>query len=260
MPNFSAASLKEPALKLIRLLKRASMVEKSALFIIGLSAAALYAFGSLADEVTDGDTRAFDEFVLLAFRNQADLSDPLGPEWLGEMMRDFTALGSIAVLVSITLAVAGYLALVQKRRVAMMVAGGVASGMLLSSLLKWGFSRSRPELVPHISEVYTQSFPSGHAMLSAIVYLTLGILLARTQAEPRVKVYLLSVAAAATFIVGISRVYLGVHWPTDVLAGWTIGAGWALLCWLVMLWLQGHGKVEPETESNADIPPTGMTQ
>ncbi|OGB26122.1 MAG: hypothetical protein A3I66_13670 [Burkholderiales bacterium RIFCSPLOWO2_02_FULL_57_36] len=227
--------------------------------MIGLSAAALYAFGSLADEVIEGDTRTFDEFVLLAFRSQADLSDPIGPGWLEEVMRDFTALGSSTVLASITLAVAGYLVLIRKRRVAMMVAGGVASGTLLSSLLKWGFSRSRPDLVPHIGEVYTQSFPSGHAMLSAIVYLTLGVLLARTQAEPRVKIYLLSVAAAATFIVGISRVYLGLHWPTDVLAGWVIGAGWAMLCWLVMLWLQGQGKVEPEAaKSNADIPSTGM--
>jgi undecaprenyl-diphosphatase len=261
MPNFSATALKRPAWQLVGLLKRVSTVEKSALLIIGLSAAALFAFASLADEVVEGDTRAFDEFVLLAFRSQTNLSDPVGPGWLEEMMRDFTSLGSIAVLASITLAVVGYLVLVHKRRVAMMVVGGVASGTLLSGLLKWVFARSRPDLVPHISEVYTQSFPSGHAMLSAIVYLTLGALLARTQAEPRVKIYLLGVAAAATFIVGLSRVYLGVHWPTDVLAGWAIGAGWAFLCWLVMLWLQSQGTIEPETaERDPDIRSTGAEQ
>lgn len=251
MPTSSTVPLRNAAIKLIRLLKRASTAEKSALLMFGLTVAALFAFGSLADEVIEGDTRTFDEFILLAFRNQADLSDPIGPAWLEEMMRDFTALGSVAVLAAITLTVVGFLALARKRHAAMLVTGAIMSGVLLSNLLKWGFDRSRPDLVTHISVVYTQSFPSGHAMLSAIVYLTLGVMLARTQAEPRVKIYLLSVAAVATILVGVSRVYLGVHWPTDVLAGWTIGAAWALLCWLVMLWLQGRGKVEQETESDS---------
>ncbi len=253
------ASLRRTGLTLLLLLRRASKIERSALLIFALSAAALFAFGSLAEEVLEGDTRTFDEFILLAFRNDANLSDPVGPGWLEEAMRDFTALGGIGVLAAITLTVIGYLVLVHKHRVAVMIGGAVTSGVLLSSVLKLGFGRSRPDLVPHISEVYTQSFPSGHAMLSAVVYLTLGALLARTQAEPRVKIYLLSVAATVTVIVGISRVYLGVHWPTDVLAGWIIGAGWALLCWLAMLWLQGHGKVEAEaSRDDTDIRPSGM--
>lgn len=233
----------------VLLLKRASSIEKSVLLMIGLSAAALFAFAELADDMMEGDTRAFDEFVLLAFRSPLDLSDPIGPGWFEEMMRDFTALGGTGVLTLLTLIVIGFLVLARKRRVAMLVAIAVASGMLLSSVLKWGFARPRPDLVPQLGVVYTHSFPSGHAMLSAVVYLTLGALLARTQAEPRVKAYLLCVAAAATLLVGTSRVYLGVHWPTDVLAGWTLGAGWALLSWLAMLWLQGKGGVEPETES-----------
>jgi undecaprenyl-diphosphatase len=236
------------------LIKRVSIAERSALLIFGLSAAALLAFAELADEVIEGDTRAFDEFILLAFRSSADLTNPLGPEWLEEMMRDFTALGSIAVLTLITLTVVGYLMLYRKRRVAFMVAGAVVSGVLLSSLLKWGFSRSRPDLVPHITTVYTQSFPSGHAMLSAVVYLTLGVLLARTQNNPQVKIYLLTVAGLATMLVGISRIYLGVHWPTDVLAGWAVGAGWSLLCWLLMLWLQGHNRIEPEAGADGAPP------
>jgi undecaprenyl-diphosphatase len=247
MPTLPTASLRQNASRLAALLKRVNTAEKSALLSFALSVAALFAFGSLADEVIEGDTRAFDKFILLAFRAQSDLSDAVGPAWLEEMMRDFTALGGIAVLTAVTLAVVGFLALVHKRNAAILVGGAVASGVLLSSLLKWGFDRPRPDLVSHISVVYTQSFPSGHAMLSAVVYLTLGVLLARTQADPRVKIYLLGVAALAAILVGISRVYLGVHWPTDVLAGWTIGAAWALLCWLVMLWLQGRGKVEKET-------------
>jgi undecaprenyl-diphosphatase len=120
----------------------------------------------------------------------------------------------------------------------------VLGGSLLSSGLKIGFERARPDLVPHGATVYTKSFPSGHSFLSAVVYLTLGALLARVQPKRRLKIYLLGLAALLTVAVGLSRVYLGVHWPTDVLAGWTVGATWALLCWLVALWLQSRGTVE----------------
>jgi undecaprenyl-diphosphatase len=248
MPRASNTFLRELSLKFIQLLKRASKTEKSALITIALAAAALFAFSELTEEVLEGETRQFDEFILRALRSGADLSDPLGPPWLEEMMRDFTALGGVGVLTALTLAVLGFLVLARKRYVALLVTGAVLGGVLLSSLFKWAFARPRPDLVPHLSAVYTQSFPSGHAMLSAVVFLTLGVLLARAQADVRVKIYLLAVAAAATIIVGASRVYLGVHWPTDVLAGWAVGAGWALLCWLLMLWLQMRGKVEPEAD------------
>ena len=209
-------------------------------------AAGLFAFAELADAVVEGDTRAFDEFVLLGLRSATDPSDPLGPRWLEEMMRDFTALGGTGVLALVTLAAAGFLVLTGKRRAAAAVGVAVLGGLLLSNALKWGFARPRPDLVPHGQAVYTQSFPSSHAMLSAVVYLTLGALLARTQPRRRAKLYFLSVAAFVAVLVGASRVYLGVHWPTDVLAGWVVGAGWALLCWLVTLWLQRRGRVEAE--------------
>jgi undecaprenyl-diphosphatase len=227
-------------------LTQVSGVERWTVGMVAVTGAALVAFVQLADAVMEGETRRFDERILLALRSASDPSDPLGPRWFEEMMRDFTALGGTAVLVVITAIVAGYLLLTRKRGAALMVVASVAGGTLLSQVLKWGFDRPRPDLVPHGATVYTQSFPSGHAMLSAVAYLTLGALLARTQPSPRVKAYLLGVAAALTVIVGCSRVYLGVHWPTDVLAGWAVGAGWALLCWLVMLWLQRRGQVEPE--------------
>jgi undecaprenyl-diphosphatase len=217
-------------------------------------AAGLFAFARLASEVVEGDTRRFDEAILLALRNPADLSDPLGPPWFEEMMRDLTALGGTAVLTLVTVAVAGFLVLTGKRRAAATVGVAVVGGLLLSNALKWGFARPRPDLVPHGQAVYTQSFPSSHAMLSAVVYLTLGALLARTQPQQRAKLYFIAVAAVLTVLVGASRVYLGVHWPTDVLAGWTVGAGWALLCWLATLWLQRRGDVEPE-----DAPTPGAT-
>lgn len=238
--------------KLSALLAQVGRAEKSTLLAICTATFALYGFVELADDMREGDTRDFDHAILLAFREPHDLADPIGPRWFEEVMRDFTALGGHAVLSSIVLAVVGFLVLTRKRRFALMVALSVTAGMGLSSLLKYVFARPRPDLVAHATEVYTHSFPSGHAMLSAVVYLTLGALLARSRAESHVKIYLLSVAGLLTLMVGISRVYLGVHWPSDVLAGWAIGAAWAVACWLVMLWLQSRGKVAKPSAGSSD--------
>jgi undecaprenyl-diphosphatase len=137
--------------------------------------------------------------------------------------------------------------LTRKARAAILVLVSVVGGTLLSQTMKFAFARPRPDLVPHGAEVYTASFPSGHSMMSAIVYLTLGALLARTQPDRGVKVYIMTLAVALTLLVGVSRVYLGVHWPTDVLAGWSLGGVWALLSWLVMVWLQSRGRLKGES-------------
>ncbi len=203
-------------------------------------------FAVLANEVAEGETRTFDARVLLLFRAADNPAVPVGPTWLKESMRDITALGSTSVLTIIVGSVAVFLAVTGLRHAAVMVLVSVLSGVLLSNSLKAGFARVRPDLVPHEMAVYTASFPSGHATLSAVVYLTLGALLCRTQSSAAVKTYILAIAISLTIIVGISRVYLGVHWPTDVIAGWLLGGIWALLCWFTMLWLQGRGEVEPE--------------
>ncbi len=229
-----------------RIVRRVSRMERATLVVVALTAGAFYLFVAIADEVREGGTRSLDERILLALRVPGDLSNPIGPRWLEESMRDLTALGGTTVLSLMTLAVICFLLMVRKRQTALIVLLSVAGGALLSTLFKWGFSRPRPDLVPHGMAVYSESFPSGHSMMSAIVYLTLGALLARTQARWRVKAFLFGLAIALTFIVGVSRLYLGVHWPTDVLGGWTLGAGWAALCWLVMLYLQSQGEVEPE--------------
>ncbi len=132
----------------------------------------------------------------------------------------------------------------RKGHAALFVLASVAGGALISQTMKLAYARPRPDLVPHGAEVFTASFPSGHSMMSAVVYLTLGALLARTQTDRAVKAYILAVAVLLTVLVGVSRVYLGVHWPTDVLAGWALGGVWALICLLVMLWLQTRGQVE----------------
>jgi undecaprenyl-diphosphatase len=211
---------------------------------IGLLGAALWLFIAIAGEVMEGETTAWDRRLLLALRNAADPAMPWGPPWVQEMARDFTALGGVAVLTLMTLVVTGYLVLAGKRHAAIAVFAAVAGGLIASTLLKLGFDRARPDLVPHGSVVYTSSFPSGHSMMAAVTYLTLGALLARVEASIRMKTYLLSVAVILTVLVGVSRVYLGVHWPTDVAAGWAVGAAWALACSLVMRRLQTRGRVE----------------
>lgn len=218
--------------------------ELAMLATILIGAGGAWAFLFLADEVGEGDTEAFDRAVVLALRNPADLSDPIGPRWFEEMVRDVTALGSMFVLSLVTVAVIGFLLLTRKRGAALLVFVSVVGGALLGDLLKVLFDRPRPDLVPHGAEVYTLSFPSNHAMGAAVTYLTLGALLARLQLRPRVKGYFLAVSVIVTALVGLSRIYLGVHWPTDVLAGWSVGAAWAMSVWLVALWLQRRGKVE----------------
>jgi undecaprenyl-diphosphatase len=164
-----------------------------------------------------------------------------------EAARDITALGSPTVLALLTLIAGGFLLLDGKRHLAIFVYASVASGGLVSAVLKSLFQRPRPDLVPYATTVANTSFPSGHSMLSAVAYLTLGAMLARSQQRKRLKAYFLLVAALLTLLVGVSRVYLGVHWPTDVLAGWTAGASWAILCWLVARWLQRRRTIEDES-------------
>jgi len=217
-----------------------SSVEPRALVLILVVAACTWAFVQLADEVREGEATSFDTAILLGLRNPADLSDPLGPGWLEEVARDVTALGSMAILVGITLASAGYLWLAGKRRSVALVLVSVGGGIAFSTLFKRGFDRPRPDLVPHATEVYTASFPSGHAMMAAVTWLTLAAMLARVQPTRALKAYLFALAALITVLVGASRVYLGVHWPTDVLAGWTAGAAWALACWLAVWWLEAR--------------------
>ena len=193
---------------------------------------ALWVFFETADEVFAGDVQTVDRGILLAFRAGGDIHDPIGPPWVEEMMRDVTALGSAVVLTGVSLAVLGYLLLIRRTAMAALLVVAVGGAMALSLTLKAGFGRPRPDVVAHEMVVYSTSFPSGHAMMATAVYLTLAVLLARVQDGHLVRVYLLAVAAMLAILVGVSRVYLGVHWPTDVLAGWTAGTAWALLCWL----------------------------
>jgi len=218
--------------------------EAGTLLALLLAAGGVWLFVELADDVLEGATTTVDERLLLMLRSPNDAGDPLGAAWVEDLARDITGVGGAAVLTLLTAASAGFLALQRKRHLALYLLAAVASGMALSTLLKMGFARPRPDLVPHGQIVYTSSFPSGHSMLSAVVFLTLGALLASSQTNFRLRIYLLGIAVFVTVLVGVSRVYLGVHWPTDVLAGWTAGAAWALLCWAFAEKLRRRGAVE----------------
>ncbi len=186
-------------------------------------------FLALAGRVLQGETRAFDDQLLLAFRDPVELSRPIGPGWVAEAVRDVTSLGSVPLLAIALVIAVGYLLLAGKRRFALFSLLATLGGSALSFALKGSYNRPRPGLVPHLSEVITSSFPSGHAMHAAVVFLTFGALLAETTRRRRLKIYILCIAVGITALVGVSRVYLGVHYPSDVLGGWIAGLGWASL-------------------------------
>jgi undecaprenyl-diphosphatase len=215
--------------------------------VVGLGACVLlFVFVTLAGEVTDGDTQAFDTRILQALRDPADPVKPIGPAWLEESMIDLTAIGGPTVLGLTVVIVAGFLALQTRYRTALVVAITSFSAELLSNVMKHAFNRPRPSVVPHLREVFSSSFPSGHAMESAIVYLTLGAILMRAAESRITKIYIFATAVLLTALVGISRVYLGVHYPTDVIGGWIIGFMWASVCWLVAQQFEATAHIQAE--------------
>jgi undecaprenyl-diphosphatase len=206
----------------------------------------VYGFLELGEVAKAGEATSFDDEILLACRESNDLADPIGPGWFEETMRDITALGSFAVIGLITMALVGYLLMGRRFRPALFVVSAVLGGLVLSEGLKFWFVRARPDVVPHLMKVSTMSFPSGHSTISAVLYPTLGVMLGRFSESRRIKAYWIALALFLAASVGFSRVYLGVHYPSDVLAGWAIGLTWALLCGLVARYLQRRGRLEVE--------------
>ena len=221
---------------------RSEIAAVSALFIVALG---VMTFVELADDMTEADGRAFDQAVLDAMRPGA-LPDPWGPGWLEEAALDLTALGGIAVLALFALVVVGFLILQRKRLSALLLVLGLTGGVALSEGLKALFGRERPPQELQAVETLNASFPSGHSLLSAVFYLSIGVMLTRAFPQRRFKAYVLGVAVVLTLIVGLTRVYLAAHWATDVLAGWSVGAAWAMALWLVAYAVQRRQQGHPE--------------
>ena len=233
--------------------KLASFVvtEAPLLIVLAVVSGLILAFLQIADEMIEGEMEAFDRSILLMFRDPANPDLVIGPPWMHEMVRDITALGSFSLLGLIVLAVCAYLYLARMRSAALFVLVSVLGGTLLSTVLKLGYNRPRPDLTT-MSEQFTASFPSGHAMLSAVTFLTLGALLARLAPTRRLQVLSLGGALLLTLLVGLSRLYMGVHYPSDILAGWCLGSAWALLCSIVAIVLQRRGSVERPAGQDSD--------
>lgn len=219
------------AQRLRRVLEVASR-EVAAVLALFTVAVCAWVFLESVDEVVEGETEGIDRRILLALRRGGGGHEPIGPRWLEMAAADVTALGSTTVLVLVVAFVVGLFSILGRRREALLVMLAAAGGATLSQGLKAIFDRERPEAALRAVEVMNPSFPSGHAMLSAVVFLTIGVLSAHFARQRHVKFYAVSAAVVTTLLVGLTRVYLGVHWPSDVLAGWSLGAAWALSCWL----------------------------
>ncbi|NEX93039.1 phosphatase PAP2 family protein [Caulobacter sp. 17J65-9] len=226
---------------------RLARTEIGALAAVAVVALGLWAFASVAEEMAEGETHAFDQAVLNALRVGGDPSVPVGPPWLESALTDLTALGGPWVLVTFAVMAAGFVLIQRRPAAAALIVVSLGGGAVLSQALKAAFGRDRPALAYRAVEAFNPSFPSGHAMLSAVFYLTLGAIMARVLAKRRLKAYVLTWAILLTVTIGFSRIYLGVHWATDVLAGWSLGAAWAMLCWLAAYLLERRAGRKIET-------------
>ena len=210
--------------------------DRTPLLLLGalaLAATLLFLTIKLGGEVLEGEGTAFDRAILLALRVPGHPGTPLGPLWLRQTMLDITSFGGGTQLTLLVALAAGLLIVRRAARTALLLVAGTASGGLLVALLKDRFARPRPALVDHLVQVHSASFPSGHAANSALVFLTMAALLMRIETTRAERLYTFAVAILLTILVGFSRVYLGVHWPSDVAAGWMLGSGWAALWWVL---------------------------
>ena len=198
-----------------------------ALILAGLGA---LGFGlHLADAISDGASYRFDSMILLALRHPSNPAIPIGPKWMEQSAIDLSALGGFTLQWLFGGASLILLLFIHKRAEAAWLAASIVGASLLNASIKLEFHRARPEIVPHLTMVSNASFPSGHAMISAAILLTIGAMLSETVTSTGVRLYIMIFAGLLVFLIGLSRLYLGVHWPTDVLAGWCLGGVWALI-------------------------------
>lgn len=172
---------------------------------------------------------AWDIRILLGMRQAADPATALGPRWFQDMLRDFVGLGGIGVLVLFIAGGIGLLWLADRRREAGAFLGGVIGAFVIASVLKHLIGRPRPELVSHAAYTFTASFPSGNTMMATVVWLLLALALADATGRRGVRNLAVLGALVIAFLVGVGRVYMGVHWPSDVVEAWGLGIAWVWL-------------------------------
>lgn len=202
--------------------------------LMALVAGGIYTFVAVANDVSENELQRFDNGLLLLFRQPSDVSAPIGPSWVAQSVVEITTLGGYPVLVTLVTAIAGFLLVYRKFGPAIFMLASIISGTVVSHLLKIVYDRPRPDIVDHLVATHTASFPSGHATMSAVVYLTLATMIVRLVDDVAVRIYVILMAVLLTFMVGMSRIYLGVHWPSDVIAGWALGTAWACSSWLAV--------------------------
>jgi undecaprenyl-diphosphatase len=207
-----------------------------------LAVAGVLLAAHIAEEIAEGDTFRSDRAILLALRRPGDLVHPIGPAWLQQSAVDISALGGFTLLWIFGVGGIGYLALRRRRVEAGWLAASLVGASIIDTVLKSLFHRARPDPALHLAYVVNASFPSGHAMISAAVYLSLALMLAETDPRRLGRVGLLTFMCLIVILIGCSRVYLGVHWPSDVVAGWCLGTAWALLVFAAMRWLRGRRR------------------
>jgi undecaprenyl-diphosphatase len=204
--------------------------------------AALLLAVKICGELLEGESFRFDPAILEALRQPGHPATPIGPTWLLQSAIDLSALGGFTLLCLFSLAGLGYLVWIGRRAEAAWIAASLIGASLLNLGLKSWMHRPRPLVVPHLAQVTTASFPSGHAMVSAAVYLTLGLMLAEAESRAGRRLFIAGFAALLVVLIGCSRVYLGVHWPSDVLAGWCFGGVWALVVFAAERWLKAKAR------------------
>lgn len=213
---------------------RVARTEIAAVAALLVAALGVLIFVEVADDMREADGQAFDQAVLAAVRPYVDdPGRPWGPWWLHEAAGDLTSLGGISVLTLFALIALGFLFIMRKRLSALLLVVGLAGGVALSEGLKALFERERPPAAYQAVETLNASFPSGHALLSTVFYLTLGVMLTRAFPRRGLKAYVLGCAVVIALLIGLTRIYLGAHWASDVFAGWSVGAAWSMVLWLV---------------------------
>lgn len=207
-----------------------------------VAAVAIGIFALIAEGVEEGFTQAFDEAVLRWFEG-------MRTPGLDKAMLEITTLGSGLVLVVIVLVASVFLWQTQHKWSVYLLLLGTLGGKLLNTILKLSYERPRPTIVESVTDVYSASFPSGHAMSSMVVYGSVAYLVGRLEAKHGLRYTTWIFAAIAIILIGISRMYLGVHYPSDVIAGFIAGIAWLGFVVASMQALQFFAERRPETHA-----------